>query len=40
MKQKQTIEQLQYSIARYRSMGLGAKCQDLLSELRELTAKK
>lgn len=40
MKEKKTIEQLQYRIDRYRSMGLGAKCQDLLAELRELTEKK
>lgn len=40
MKEKKTIEQLQYRIERYRSMGLGSKCQDLLSELRELSAKK
>lgn len=39
MKETKTIEQLQYSIERYRSMGLGAKCQDLLSEIRRLSAK-
>lgn len=39
MKETKTIEQLQYRIDRYRSMGLGVKCQDLVSELRRLTAK-
>ena len=40
MNEKKTIEQLQYRIERYRSMGNGAMCQTLLAELRELTAKK
>lgn len=40
MNEKKTIEQLQYSIERYRSMGNGAMCQSLLSELRAMTAKK
>lgn len=39
MKEKKTIEQLQYCIDRYRSMGQGSKCQDLLAELRKLTEK-
>lgn len=40
MNETKTIEQLQYSIERYRSMGLGTKCQDLVSEIRRLKAKK
>lgn len=40
MTEKKTIEQLQYRIDRYRSMGNGTMCQALLSELRALTAKQ
>lgn len=40
MKEKKTIEQLQYSIERYRSMGNGTKVQDLLAELRQLTSAR
>ena len=40
MNEKKTIEQLQYRVERYRSMGLGVKCQDLLAEIREQEAKK
>lgn len=40
MNTKQTIEQLQYRIARYREQGNGAMCQTLLAELRQLTGEK
>lgn len=37
MKEKKTIEQLQYSLERYRSMGNGVKVQDILAQIRQLT---
>lgn len=40
MKEKKTIEQLQYRIDRYRSMGNGIMCQTLFAELRALTEKQ
>ena len=38
MNEKKTIDQLRYRIKRYREMGNGAMCQDLLSELRQVIA--
>lgn len=40
MNERTTIEQLRYRIDRYRSMGNGAMCQDLLSKLRQLEEAK
>nr|CDL66786.1 unnamed protein product [uncultured bacterium] len=38
MNEKKTIDQLRYRINRYREMGNGAMCQDLLIELRQMLA--
>ncbi len=38
MNEKKTIDTLRYRIKRYREMGNGAMCQDLLSELRQVIA--
>lgn len=40
MNERTTIQQLRYRIDRYRSMGNGAMCQDLLAKLRELENAK
>lgn len=39
MKEKKTIDELLYRIARYRSMGNGTMCQMLNSQLRAISAQ-
>lgn len=39
MKETKAISELQYRIARYRSMGNGAMCQTLSNQLRALQAQ-
>ncbi len=38
MNEKRTIDQLRYRIKRYKEMGNGAMCQDLLIELNQMLA--